>query len=113
MLFRSSFFVSDSIPEIYSYFVNIVIGVSIVNCIRPISSYLILKYDAKKFFLFCTLPTGISTLIVYFIFAQNWGALGIAQANIVSYSLWAVMQIFLLTKTNFKLNFHVFKSTYD
>lgn len=98
-----SLFVTDSIDIIYLYSFYIVLGVTIVNSIRPLSIYLILKYDAKKYFLYSTLPSGIFTIILYFCAAYNFGTIGIAKANVLAYIFWLVTQIILLKKSSFKL----------
>ena len=82
-----------ALNELYRYSLNILIGVSTFNCVRPITSFINLRCNLMRYLLGVLTPVLVLTLISYYISSKYWGGLGIAYSNIFVYSVWAVIVI--------------------
>ncbi len=80
------------IPLVYEISALIIIGVTLLNFVRPVSAILTIRNNLKKLFLFCYLPAGIFSLLVYFYLGYRYGTLrAVATGNIISYGAFAVL----------------------
>ncbi|NBI29330.1 oligosaccharide flippase family protein [Chengkuizengella marina] len=91
----------NDIKIIYEYLVFILLGLSIFNTFRPLLSYLTIKHSPFKFFIYCILPSGVFTIIAYTLAAANFGAIGVAKANVFAFSFSVICMIVLLLHYKF------------
>ena len=98
-------FPAQDANAIFSLAIILAIAATIWNIIRPLISYLTVKTPIKKLFLTTFLPVGVASMIIYVLAAILFGIKGVAYANIVNYSLFA-LAIILYTIRNipFKLS---------
>ncbi|NWQ41101.1 oligosaccharide flippase family protein [Bacillus sp. EB106-08-02-XG196] len=91
------------IQLLYEYSLYIILGLSIFNAFRPLASYLTIKSNPKTFLLNTILPSGLMSVIFYIVGAKLYGALGVAIANVVTYSFAVILILCALKKSKFNI----------
>lgn len=75
---------------VFEYAFYLLLGITFYNFARPWVGILIAKYDAKKLFFELFAWFGILAVTFYYAAATLGGALGVAQANVLMYALFAL-----------------------
>ena len=76
---------------VYNLSALIILGITILNFARPISAHLFVKTRMRDLFLKVYLPSGIFSILTYFIMAKLFGTVGVASGNILSYLFFALL----------------------
>ena len=88
--------------NIYIYMMFIVTGLIILKSFASgFTSFIVIKNNIKSLFIYITLPSLISALILYYISASQFGVYGIAFSNILISLIWLVLLIVYLKKINY------------
>lgn len=99
-------------PDVVTYSLIIIIGVTIFNCSYPLISIINIFSRLKDAFLWVFLPSFIAGMAIYISSASTWGALGIAYANIVAYSVLALsLAVFTYRKHSFRIRLELMTSS--
>ncbi len=100
------------VPEhfnvVWEYSLYLVGGVTLYNLARPWLSLIVIKVNPMMFFFQLFLIPCTASVVIYWFFAAEYGALGVAQANMLAYGLLGVMTILyarykIKTTPSFKL----------
>lgn len=83
---------------IFQHALLIIIGVSILNIVRPLISWVAIKGSLKQVFFKVYLPSGIISFFIYLILTKYFGSIGTAFGNIVCYLLFSVLMIYYIAK---------------
>ncbi|MBI4021214.1 MAG: hypothetical protein HY369_03145 [Candidatus Aenigmarchaeota archaeon] len=86
-----SIFTDIAVQEIYLYALLMLVGVSVLNVVRPISTLINTHASMRKGFFWVYLPGSLIGVAAYALGAAWYGPLGVAAANIVAYSVLAVL----------------------
>lgn len=91
--------------EIFTYMIYIVGGLIIVKSFAsPLNAYINIKGSVYSLFKNVLLPIITFTFIVYFLSAKYFGAVAIAQANIIVSMLWLFLIIKEVQKYNYEFS---------
>lgn len=93
---------NENNENIYIYMMFIVTGLIILKSFASgFTSFIAIKNNIKSLFIYITLPSLISALILYYISASQFGVYGIAFSNILISLIWLVLLIVYLKKINY------------
>lgn len=93
---------NDNNENIYIYMMFIVTGLIILKSFASgFTSFIAIKNNIKSLFIYITLPSLISALILYYISASQFGVYGIAFSNLLISLIWLVLFIVYLKKINY------------
>ena len=99
-----TFITSKDSALIFQYALLIIIGVSILNIVRPLISWIAIKGNLKQVFFKVYLPSGIISFFIYSILTKCFGPVGTAFGNIVCYLLFSFLMIYyIIRKCPFKI----------
>lgn len=100
---------TEGLEEAFRYGLLIMAGISILNAVRPLISWLAINGNLREAFLQVYLPTGILGLIAYYGLGKLWGGLGVAFGNIVVYVFFtAVIFVYIQRHCPFKIQIQLF-----
>jgi len=99
--------------DMFSYLIYIVGGIIIVKSFSaPLSSYINIKGSVFELFKNVLIPALVFTFIVYFFTAKYYGAIGVAQANILVSFFWLLLLVKEVKKYNYDFS-NLFDFKYD
>lgn len=82
----------ETVSEIYSYMICILLGLVIAKTVAsPFVAYINVKGDVRRLFLRVNLPTLLFTALTYYLAARYFGPMGVAVSNILNALVWSVL----------------------
>lgn len=80
----------ESIEDFYRLGLILSLGILFLNLSRPLSTFLMVKYNAQKVMVFVFLPTTIFALVLYAFATKFYGVLGAASAASITYFFMSI-----------------------
>lgn len=87
-----------ALVELYALY--LLAGITLFNIARPWSSMAVARLNPKLFFIELFLPPSVVAVFIYVYAAMNYGVLGVAQANIITFGL---MGLWVVVYTHYRL----------
>jgi len=106
--FIISIFGPEQPEEVWMYSLYIIAGITLFNLVRPWTSLALARLPPREFFMGLFVLPALCAVPIYYWAASTHGALGVAQANVVTFGIlsgWVVVYVHARVKLSPRMRF--------
>lgn len=92
--FIINIFGPDNPGAVWLYSLYIIAGITLFNIVRPWTSLAFIRLSPREYFLGLYAAPALCAVPIYYLAAQYGGALGVAQANVITFGIIALWVVF-------------------